>query len=383
MKVRLVRSKELSEETFENVFNILTSYSGPIQFVIGEWGYDEDELMTRAVIDDDFFKQSQVSSMFGDSYDKKGTERPWPPKTEKYQTWDWFFQQLSSYRRMRRIDDADYIFYLSDIANDLNWFGSVADNMRDHFIHTAGWSVFFGEFIDERFPIAYEVAVWLLRDQMFDNRYEILPKMHSNARGCANDFCQDKKEIIHKMRTADMCPDCLDILAERDVSPLITRQLFDTIDGIRKNLTFKGRSRLLKNPSSIEVKGYLMDLYFKELGNLKLNLNPKEKAVYHLFLANPDGIELNRIDEHRDELRRLYGRFTDQSDLDGIEAAVDLLIDPSENNLNEVMSRLRRKIKNAVGEHLFHHYNIDGPRNEPKKISLDREYVAYIDTDSN
>lgn len=375
MKVHLVRSKELSEETFENVFNILTSYSGPIQFVTGEWGYDEDELMTRAVIDDDYFRQFETKTAL--------TSSPTPPKTEKYQTWDWFFQQLSIYRSMRKIDDVDYIFYLSDIANGLNWFGAVADNMKDHFIHTAGWSVFFGEFIDHRFPIAYEVVTFLLRDMMFDNRELMLRNVHSEARGCANDFCREKREIILKMRTADVCLDCLEVLAKRDVSTLLTRQLFNTIDGIRENLTFKGRSRLLKKPSSIEVKGYLMDIYFKELGNIKLNLNPKEKAVYHLFLANPEGIELNRIDEHRDELRRLYGRFTDQSDLKGIESAVDRLVDRLDNNLNEVMARLRKKIKNAVGEHLFDHYNIDGPRNEPKKISLDREYVTYIDTDSN
>lgn len=376
MKVHLVRSKELSEETFDNVFNILTSYSGPIHFVTGEWEYDESELMTRELIDHEFFyKQHDIIGVDQSS--------PRPPDLEKYQKWDWFFGQLSRYRSTHNILDDEYIFYLSDIANDLNWFGSVADNLKDHFIHTAGWSLFFGEFIDDRFPIAYEVITFLLRDMMFDDRELMLANVHSEARGCANDFCQDKREVILKMRTADVCPDCLDVLANRDVSTLITRQLFNTLDGIRENLTFKGRARLLKRPSAIEVRGYLMDVYFKELGNLKLPLNPKEKAVYHLFLANPAGIELNRIDEYRDELRRLYGRFTDQSDLEGIESAVDRLVDRLDNNLNEVMARLRRKIKNAVGEHLFHHYNIEGPRNEPKKISLDREYITYVDTDSN
>mgnify|MGYP007100215496 CR=1 FL=1 len=90
---------------------------------------------------------------------------------------------------------------------------------------------------------------------MFPDREETLKGVHKKSIGCIMDFCKDKSQIILKMRTADVCESCMNKFIEQDVPVLYTRQFFDILDGIRKSMTFRGRSVLLKQPSKLEIRG--------------------------------------------------------------------------------------------------------------------------------
>jgi hypothetical protein len=380
MKVHLVRSPELSVETFANVFNVLQQFPGPIQFIPGDSEDQIDNHMTRVwENEEDFSKLKEIPKVQRSmiSFDF--------PHEERYQPWDYFFKKCDEFREVNGIrqrdpvDLYDHIFLLTDIGNDLNWFGAVGPSMRDYFIQTSGWSYYFGEGVDERFPIAYEVVIWLVRHLMFDEREEIIEAVHRQSRGCGNDFCQNKKEIILKMRTADLCSDCMDKLRQRDASPMVISQLFDIMDGIRQNMTFRERGRLIRKPSKIEVRGYLKKIFFTDLGDLELRLNPKERTIFLFYLNHPEGIHLTEIQDHRAEISQLYERFTNQFSQVDIDKSIDALIDPLDNNINVVLSRIRRKLRETVGEDMMEFYSIDGPRGEAKFIPIDREFVTYVD----
>ena len=121
-----------------------------------------------------------------------------------------------------------------------------------------------------------------------------------------------------------------------------------------------------------------MRLFLTELGDLELNFNPKERAIYMFFLKHPEGVRLSELQDFEDEILSYYVRFTGIDSHEVIQESVKRLLDPLDNNMNEVISRIKSKLEKAVGHKLIHHYVIDGPRGEKKRISLDREYVTLM-----
>jgi hypothetical protein len=143
------------------------------------------------------------------------------------------------------------------------------------------------------------------------------------------------------------------------------------------SLSFRQRIKLFKKPSRLLVKGPTKRLFLKDLGNLEINLNPSERALYLLFLNHPEGIRLPEIIDYRNELLEIYGMTTNLSDQADIINRIDRLTDVSENNVNEVLSRIRGKLKSAVGVELLDFYDIIGARGEAKKILLNRELLSF------
>ena len=383
MNVHLLRSPELKIETYRNVLHLLQQFPGPMHFLACE----EDDLDFSDEVKDKiwlnkkkFEKATIIRDQLNESYSLKSTSLSEIefPYTEKSKTWEQLFGECYQYRKLKELPSDDIVVLLTDVGNDLNWFGSVAPSMKDFFIQTSNWEHYFGNTIDIRFPIAYEVIIWVMRFYMFSDRAAIWEGVHKKSIGCIMDFCEDKSQIILKMRTADVCESCMNKIVQRDISPLYSRQFFDILDGIRNSMTFRGRASLLQQPSRIEIRGIMKRLFFVDLGGLELLLNPKEKAVYLLFLNHKDGIQISHLPDYKEELEQLYRQFSNQSDLDLINRSIAVLINPLENNCNEVISRINRKIKNAVGDSLYDFYCIKGERGEKKMIKLDRELIVWV-----
>jgi len=368
MKVHLLRSQEFNVEEYLNVSNVLSQYAGPIQFVQGE-----SNVIINSLKSEVWEREEGV--------DKKKDITPSSSVNEKsrdrFHSWDYLFGKCELYRRQNNIPQNDHVFLLTDLGNERNWFGAAEPSNKDYFIQTSEWEKYVGSNVDSRFPIAYEVAIWLLRTFMFDRDKDILGGVHNETRGCGNDFCKDKTEVILKMRTADLCSSCLKILAERNASPLMVNQLFSIMDGIRTSMTFRNRMALMQSPSRIEVRDYTMRIFLTDLGDLELNFNPKEKAIYLFYLNHTEGVHLNSLQDHQEEIVKYYSRFSSHSETLEIERSIARLVDPLDNDINVVLSRIKRKLRITVGNELLNFYVIDGPHGGDKRIILDREFVSF------
>jgi hypothetical protein len=379
MNIHLLRSPELKEETYRNVLHLLQQFRGPMHFleceeeVLLDNPYDEVRVWDNTK---DFEKLHHIQ--FSRPMKEVSELTIAFPYNEKVKTWKQLFSECKKYRSIKKISENDIVVLLTDYGNKPNWFGGISPSMKNYFIQTSNWEHFFGTSIDIRFPIAYEVIIWLMRFYMFPTNEEIMDNIHKNPIGCIMDFCQDKSQIILKMRTADVCDSCMNKFIERDVPKLYTRQFFDMLDGIRETMTFRGRSKLLQQPSRMKIKGYTKKIFFTDLGGLELRLNPKEKALYLLFLNHSEGINLNELQDYKEELKKLYTRFCNQSNPEVIHNAIKFLVNPFENDINVILSRINRKIKEAVGESLLDLYSIKGERGEKKFIKLDRELVKDL-----
>ena len=371
MKIHLVRSPELKIETFHNVVNILHQYPGPLKFLaIEDGGIIPSSSQTRTWDNDEDFKRKELH----DEVKFSLAEPILFPFNENMRTWEQLFEHCELYRAKNRVSTHDLVVLLTDDNNDKNWFGGVAPNMKDYFIQTSNWEAYFGD-VDIRFPIAYEVIVWVMRYYMFANNQAVYNGVHHTPFGCIMDFCQNKSQISLKMRTADVCPDCMKVLRDRDISPFILKQFFTILEGIRAGMIFRGRTILLFEPSKLEISGLMKKIKFTDIGNLELRLNPKEKTLYLLYLDHPEGIMLNNIQDFRKEVEDYYYRFAVGDNDEAKKRAIDLLLNPQEGDRDTVISRINARIRNTVGEDLAEFYIIKGERGGAKKIKLDRELV--------
>jgi hypothetical protein len=374
MQVHLIRSEGFPIEDFNHVLNLLNAQRGSISFVPSVPVLLPDADIQHTFDDLDAYTQKKLYATYSlSTHDKISRSFP---LTQSVWTWKQLFDVCSSYRKNNNISEDTHVFLLTEHPNDKNWFGSIDQTMKNYFIHTNDWDIYFENGIDKRFPIAYEVVIWLMRSLMFKDQMELLAHIHDQPRGCVMDFCKNKKEIVLKMRTADLCPDCTSHLTKRDIKMSHLKQLFTLMDSIRDHLLFRKRSILLMEPSRMEIRSYAKNIYLTDLGDLQVNLNPKEKALYLLYLNHPKGIPRSHIIDYRDELRSYYAMLSSAVSNAQIDQNIDRLIDITDNNVNEILSKIRRKFKEAIPDQ-WDIYAITHV-GDTHKILLQRELVSFV-----
>ena len=96
------------------------------------------------------------------------------------------------------------------------------------------------------------------------------------------------------------------------------------------------------------------------------------RAIYILFLKNPEGIALRDIGDHRAELEDIYSIVMPGRSEEKAKEAIDNLLDPMSNTLNEYISKIKRCFKSCIiDEELASNYFITGKKGEPYRIALD------------
>lgn len=384
MKVHLIRAADFSAHTYQAVLQIVTSFPGPVNYVPSETEVQINQAIEQEISNRESFETAKQPPPLASIKMEHSLERPsfshrppveFPVKVQ-LATWDSLFDVCKSYRSTNRLPKEDLIILLTDTANEANWFVGMDQTTTHAFIHTADWHHYF-EGLNERFPIAYEIAATVLRMSTLDSPATMQRLFHTEPRGCISDLCLHKKQIVLKMRTADICTDCMNFIASQDIDMRLVTQVVETFEGIRKNFLATERTNFLKQPSRLLVKGYMHQLIFQDYGNLTLQLNPKQRAIYCFFLNHPEGVRLVDLVDHRQEIGELYHRFSNQSTLDRIEESLDLLLDPLESNLNETLSRIKRIVEKTVGKRIAPVYQITGNRGEPYRIPLDSNLVLF------
>jgi len=379
-KTFIIRTPGVDLVHFNNVLNLLRSFPGPVTYFSVEEEKIAKEITEVTWEDEEAFNRPLFSISFNDT-DKVPSQVDYEPysfpRVEKQLTWEDLFDICREFRSSNYIDQEDFVVLLTNLGNDKNWFGGVDDSMHNFFVQTAHWNHFFGSQIDDRFPVTYEVVAWLLRVHMFRTREELSMAMHKETIGCMMDFCKSKKDIVLKMRTADLCIDCLDVLAKGSSNRYVIQQFLETMDGIRKNLMFRERSTFLNRPSRMEISGNNCRVFLTDLGNLEVSLNPKEKTFFIFFLRHENGVQLVDLCDHLPEIKALYSRFSRLSDPQKIEDAVNRLVDVLDDNQQQVLSRIRKKFRDLVGQTMAEYYTIE-VHFGIYSIALDRTLVTFV-----
>ena len=95
-----------------------------------------------------------------------------------------------------------------------------------------------------------------------------------------------------------------------------------------------------------------------DYNNKEVELQPVHKAVYMLFLAHPEGIEVKKLADYREELTRYYMATAKLMDKEKILEGVDHLVNPLDNAINEKCSRIKKVFLDMMDEYTASYYII-------------------------
>lgn len=272
------------------------------------------------------------------------------------------------------------VILLNEQNNKNNWFSAGQPDsdgfvLPNSFVHTGNWEMFLPH--DAYLPIAFTVIEEIIRYGMAINYNKLDQYSHTPSIGCINDMCQEKKDVILSMRTADLCERCVNQLLDADrLSALQIHELMFGAEKIREQLLFRQGFRKWVGFSRLTVDDEAR-IMLPDYGQLQLQLNPMQKTLYVFFLLLPETGEPQGtqsmpqfLQQHKAKLMRLYQIFGGNS-----ERPIQNLID---NSWTQQVARIRREINEKlcfVEETMRQQYVITGEVNGPKRIAISRNLV--------
>jgi len=341
LNVHILRSPEYSIEDFKEVINLLKSYTNSIQII----------------------PHPNVTIKYNEIDEVKSREE--------------YFQICNEFRNRKKIHENDYVFLLTEYGNTKDYFGWTDESLGNYFIQTSQWERYFNSEINKHFPISYEVVSWILRSLMYDTQEELSEHAHQRARGCVMDFCDEKEDIILKMRTGDVCNDCLKRISDRGVNQAFLGNIFKTMESIRKGLMYRERNEILGMVSPIRINLRLDNpkFVFTEMNNLELKLDTAQTAIY-LTIIELDGLKTKCLADYEDELLKNYLLIKHEPVFGNpYRPTVKEWINPINTSLfTQKVSKINKKIKDLLGDKLATPYLILNEKGK-YKVNLSQNKV--------
>jgi hypothetical protein len=368
MNVYLLRSEEFSQEKYNEVLEFLQSFEGPVRFLgaASIQAVRNPGIFLEDVNKERFFKQERDICYSRDLCMKQ------IPEKRKVTSSKNLFGLCNQARIENNLLSNSMVILLTEIANKANWFSGLDPaNTYNGFVHTDEWDYYVN--CSEVFPVAYLLASLVLQRHMFKSIASLQRAVHDRPMGCINDFCGHKRDIILKLRTADICIDCMHLLQDK-VDLLEMQQMLNIFEGVRVRMLFNQNFRQTVKPSKIKITEQ-GKIFLSDYGNMEIKLTPLEKTLFLFFLNHPEGMMLHDLVDHKEELVRIYSGISTSGLLAEIRNRIDSLVNVNSNSASEKMSKIRSAFRKSVGKDLAKSYYIRGEQNGVKRILLNRDLV--------
>jgi hypothetical protein len=155
------------------------------------------------------------------------------PNAQGDLAWDEVFRALEKLREDNRIPLSTFVLLLTKTPNENNWYAAQDEKqMRNGFGH-------FGDFTwVTSAPISAIAAHYILKgifNALLDDGKVAWKEMwHNEPRGCFFDFCGDKWDLSLKLRTADVCGDCMQVFQSVGIPDSLLKQTVAIMEASRR-----------------------------------------------------------------------------------------------------------------------------------------------------
>jgi hypothetical protein len=349
MKVYLTSTPEFSTDVLNEVALILGKIPGELEFILGN-------TMTEQQIQLFNSNLSEIESIDCLSFED-------------------FFGLCGAYRAIREIPQDAFVVLVTSIKNSKNWFS--AFNGKNIFIHGIDWVYYTKR--DAKFGIAYQILENIFQSLIELNIDDVdnEPNIHMDSIGCINDMCINKKDVMLKLRTADICDSCIDRAIEKEVNPLVLQHIIESIDGLRKEFVNSNRISSTVKPLPVHVNAERSI----KIGDKPIEIVALQKVLFIFFLKNLQGVKTQLVYEHQEELIKLYHEIRRSGEKERIikmfnpEKGADPSFDQHKSKLNKALIKL-------LGPKLAEYYIISKleikDSHKLYKINLEEDYI-HID----
>jgi hypothetical protein len=337
MKIHLIRDKGFKEVIYNEVFEILNNSTGELKFE--KWDNELDIISPKSHQD--------------------------------------YFNVCNSFREENKLKN-DVVLFLSSTSFD-NYF-SLPDFSNNIYVKVSGWENFVESQI--RFPIAIEIVTNIFHLLMFDSLEDLKKKTHLHEnRGCINDYTLNLKDVNLKMKTPDLCDDCLSLLSNNTISPNIVEQIFVIAEQASIELRKVKRYLASFDTVKLEIIERHTKLYFQSPINHAVKLEPVEFAFYKYLLQNESGVKPKDFQNYegvshfeRQELNKIIDVvFEIYQSIYGVDR--NTIKNLFTNELMTVKSNINKKLKNSLPKKIYKSWEIVN-ENGTYKLKIDRDLLT-------
>jgi len=151
------------------------------------------------------------------------------------------------------------------------------------------------------------------------------------------------------------------------------------MDEVRLRLLFRSRLQLLQGISPLDVNTRnKRKLVFTGYGVDPVGLSPVGMTLYLLFLRHPEGISLRYRGKYKDDIKRIYGMFSDDDEAEKINT-VEVLTDQKNQALSQGIKKVNDTIKLQLEEKVAEKYLIFREKRKTAGGALKWAHVIKID----
>lgn len=204
-------------------------------------------------------------------------------------TFDELFTIVSAERVSLGLPSNEYLILLTDRPNQRNFFASLDPRQtRNGFVHAGDWNLFLP--CDNAVPVAFTVMNLVLLHKTEPDPEGWLKVLHQHPIGCVHDFCGDKRDVIFKLRTGDICNDCIARMRTNGLSDLYIDHAIRILEHLSGQMKhhFAFKPNLPMSRMVIDLKAGTLTL--PDLDGAMVAMDPIDLTYYVALLFFQDGI---------------------------------------------------------------------------------------------
>lgn len=284
------------------------------------------------------------------------------------------------FRDAHRIPDKDFVFTLTERSNAQNFYASLdpADT-RTGFLHAGDWELFIE--CERELPIAFTIVNMLVgyhTSPAFDQMADFL---HHRPIGCANDLCFNKREVIFKLRTGDVCAKCIAAMQRNGWSDLGIDHAMRIISALSADMRFNRFFKPVMEPSKIHIDMDKAKLILPDYDFMEVPLQQVDLAFYLFYLryAGKEGLYHLSFEQEwaQEALFQIYKKLRPLIRHDNELKATARAF----TNLQvreQARSRIKRKFKSLLGPRLAMPYFIESGDGSTTKTGIPLKKVKVV-----
>jgi hypothetical protein len=155
---------------------------------------------------------------------------------------DFAFEVFDAFRACQGWSASEVVCILTPKPDSNHWYSAHAeDGRRLCYIDSRGWD-WLGTVRPDA-AIAYDLLQNVLSLALTEVGLDYTQYTHEVSIGCMFDFCQQKADWTLKLRTADICGDCLSRLEAHGASEALLRQIIEVLERARTTALSTSRYR--------------------------------------------------------------------------------------------------------------------------------------------
>jgi hypothetical protein len=372
MRVTIAQGRLVSDQVFEGIKNFLLSTiitKGKRLKPVLTFNFIKSDEHNFDQLNDEELEYILEKIRFDEEVETNSIGKPF----------DYFYDSIRLLRSSNDIANDELIILVTGERNNRNFLGFTDDTLLNTFIYANEWNRIYSARIESIYPIAYEIFSWIIRSKMFKSIDDLYESSHMDNEGCIMDFCEQIKDHKFKSRSADICETC-NLILDRNLFPEDIKQYaLKSLDTIRQQML--NRDIENREAKSIELKyvNGVLEFVVPSFNDLVIKFSPQAKAVFHFFLQHPDGISYKNVVDFRQDLYRLYRRFTnregDQIEIETINRMLGFNqgeIYDGKNNLSGAINLINETLKVIFNPHIIDFYLLKKSK-ERYSISLNRD----------